>query len=167
MHPTNPCWYALRTRSRHEKRVHDQLTAQGIESFLPLIERWRQWKDRRKLVAFPLFPGYCFARFAGAQRIAVLRAVGVVQIVGNREGALPVPDEEVAGIQRLVTSTLPYDPHPYLEAGMRVEVIQGPLAGLQGILVRKGSRARFVISVNLIQQAAAVELDATDVVPLH
>src|SRR5512136_2732424 len=109
MHPTNPYWYALRTRSRHEKRVHDQLTAQGIESFLPLIERWRQWKDRRKLVAFPLFPGYCFARFAGAQRIPVLRAVGVVQIVGNRAGALPVPDEEVAGIQRLVTSTLPFD----------------------------------------------------------
>jgi transcription antitermination factor NusG len=167
MHPTIPRWYALRTRSRHEKRVHDQLAAQGVESFLPIIERWRQWKDRRKLVAFPLFPGYCFARFVAAQRIAVLRASGVVQIVGNREGALPVPDDEIAGIQRLVTSTLPYDPHPYLETGMRVEVVHGPLAGLQGILVRKGSRARFVISVNLIQQSAAVELDASDLMPLR
>jgi transcription antitermination factor NusG len=165
MEPTVPAWYALRTRSRHEKRVHDQLAAQNIESFLPLIERWRQWKDRRKLVAFPLFPGYCFARFASGQRIAVLRASGVVQIVGNREGPLPIPDDEIASIQRLVTSTLPYDPHPYLETGMRVEVVRGPLAGLQGILVRKGSRARFVISVNLIQQAASVELDAMDVMP--
>lgn len=167
MDQTVTCWYALRTRSRHEKRVYDQLTVRGVEAFLPLIERWRQWKDRRRLVAFPLFPGYCFARFTGGQRIAVLRVNGVVQVVGNREGPLPVPDAEIAGIQRLVTSTLPYDPHPYLETGMRVEVVRGPLAGLTGILVRKGAKARFVVSVNLIQQAAAVELDGSDVMPLR
>jgi len=167
MDPTDALWYALRTRSRHERRVYDQLSTRGIEAFLPHIDRWRQWKDRRKLVAFPLFPGYCFARFAAAQRIAVLRAFGMVQIVGNREGPLPIPEAEIAGIQRLVTSTLPYDPHPYLDAGMRVEVVRGPLAGLTGILVRKGPKARFVISVNLIQQAAAVELDGSDLVPLR
>ncbi|MFA5028642.1 MAG: UpxY family transcription antiterminator [Candidatus Methylomirabilota bacterium] len=167
MDPTDAFWYALRTRSRHERRVYDQLSTQGIEAFLPHIDRWRQWKDRRKLVAFPLFPGYCFARFAAAQRIAVLRAFGMVQIVGNHEGPLPIPEAEIAGIQRLVTSTLPYDPHPYLDAGMRVEVVRGPLAGLTGILVRKGAKARFVISVNLIQQAAAVELDGSDLVPLR
>lgn len=162
-----PTWYALRTRSRHEKRAHLQLEAAGVEVFLPLIRRWRQWKDRRKQVEFPLFPGYCFARFAGDQRVTVLRAPGVVQIVGSRGGPVSIPEEEIAAIQRLVTSTLPYDPHPYLNAGMPVEVVRGPLAGLTGILLRKGGRARFVISVNLIQQAASVELDATDVVPLH
>jgi transcriptional antiterminator NusG len=159
-------WYALRTRSRHEKRVQEQLSARGIEPFLPLVERWRQWKDRRKLVAFPLFPGYCFARFPLSLRVAVLATDGVVQLLGNQEGPIPVPDSEIEGVRRLVESTLPYDPHPYLKEGMLVEVIRGPLAGLRGILLRKGARARLVIGVSLIQQGASVELDALDVAPV-
>lgn len=159
-------WYALRTRSRHEKRVREQLTARGIEPFLPLVERWRQWKDRRKQVAFPLFPGYCFARFPLSDRLAVLTAQGVVQILGNPEGPVPVPESEIEAVRRLVESTLPYDPHPYLTEGMRVEVIRGPLAGVRGVLLRKGARARLVIGVTLISQAASVELDAPDVIPL-
>ena len=158
-------WYAIRTRSRHEKQVEKQLTARGIEPFLPLVMRWRRWKDRRKQVAFPLFPGYCFARFPLQDRIAVLSAQGVVQIIGNQAGPLSVPEAEIEAVRRLVTSTLPYDPHPYLEEGMQVEVIRGPLKGVQGMLLRKGAHARLVIRVSLIQQAASVELDALDVVP--
>jgi transcription antitermination factor NusG len=156
-------WYALRTRARHEKRVQEQLAAKGIEPFLPLVERWSQWQDRRKLVAFPLFPGYCFARFSPAERVAVLSVPGVVQILGSRGVPVPVPEAEIAAVRRLVTSTLPYDPHPYLQEGMRVEVTRGPLVGLQGILLRKGARARLVIGVSLIRQGASVELDAYDV----
>jgi transcription antitermination factor NusG len=159
-------WYALRTRSRHEKQVREQLETRGIEPFLPLVERWRQWKDRRKRVAFPLFPGYCFARFPLSQRVAVLTTQGVVQILGNREGPVPVPDAEIEAVRRLVESTLPYDPHPYLTQGMQVEVIRGPLAGLRGLLLRKGTRARLVIGVRLIHQGASVELDALDVAPV-
>lgn len=158
-------WYALRTRSRHEKRVRDQLVTRGIEPFLPLVKRWRQWADRRKQVAFPLFPGYCFARFPLRERLAVLTAVGVVEILGDGNGPVPVHDREIEGVRRLVTSALPVDPHPYLREGDWVEVIRGPLAGVQGILLRKGSRARLVISVRLIEQAVSVELDAADVVP--
>lgn len=165
MDKTMALWYALRTRSRHEKRVQDQLQARGIEPFLPLVERWRQWKDRRKLVAFPLFSGYCFARFPLTERVAVLSTLGVVQIVGNQEGPIPVAEAEVEAVRRLVTSTLPYDPHPYLQEGMLVEVKRGPLRGLQGVLVRKGTRARLVIRITLIHQAASVELDAHDVEP--
>jgi transcription antitermination factor NusG len=156
-------WYAVRTRSRHEKLVRDQLGARGVEPFLPLIERSRQWKDRRKRVAFPLFPGYCFARFPPSLRVAVLSTKGVVQILGNHDGPVPVPDAEIEAVRRLVTCTLPYDPHPYLREGMQVEVIRGPLAGVRGILLRKGTRARLVIGVTLIHQAASVELDALDV----
>jgi transcription antitermination factor NusG len=160
------CWYALRTRSRHEKRVREQLEARGIEPFLPLADRWRQWKDRRKRVAFPLFPGYCFARFPLSQRVAVLATQGVVQILGNSDGPVPVPEAEIEAVRRLVESTLPYDPHPYLKEGMQVEVIRGPLAGVRGLLLRKGARARLVIGVSLILQGASVELDAMDVAPV-
>jgi len=88
-----------------------------------------------------------------------------VQIVGNQEGPIPVEEAEVEAVRRLVTSTLPYDPHPYLHEGMLVEVKRGPLKGLQGVLVRKGTRARLVIRITLIHQAASVELDAHDVEP--
>jgi transcription antitermination factor NusG len=162
----SPHWYALRTRSRHEKRVREELEARGIEPFLPLVERWRQWKDRRKRVAFPLFPGYCFARFPRTSRVAVLTIPGVVQILGNQDGPVPVPESEIEAVRRLAESTLPYDPHPYLTQGMPVEVIRGPLAGLRGLLLRKGARARLVIGVSLIHQGASVELDAHDVVPV-
>jgi len=165
-HRTISRWYAIRTRSRHEKLVRDELAAKGMEVFLPLVQRWRQWKDRRKLVAFPLFPGYCFASFLPAGRVAVLAANGVVQILGNPEGPIPIPDSEIEAVRRLVESILPYDPHPYLKEGMLVEVIRGPLAGLRGILLRKGARARLVIGVSLIQQGASVELDALDVSPV-
>jgi transcription antitermination factor NusG len=158
-------WYALHTRSRCEKRVRALLEARGIEPFLPLVERWRQWQDRRKLVAFPLFPGYCFAKIPRSQRATALSTPGVVQIIGNHDGPLPVPDGEIEAVRRLVTCTLPYDPHPYLDEGMPVEVIRGPLQGVRGVLVRKGSRARLVIRVTLIHQAASVELDAFDVKP--
>ncbi len=164
---SDSAWFAIRTRSRHEKRVQDQLRARGIEPFLPTIDRVSQWKDRRKLVSFPLFPGYCFARFTLGDRITVLTAQGVVQIIGNQDGPVSIPEAEIESVRRLVTSTLPYDPHPYLEEGMLVEVIRGPLKGLQGVLIRKGSHARLVIRITLIHQAASVELDAHDVRPAY
>ena len=160
------CWYAIRTRSRHEKLVNDQLVRRGVETFLPLVERRRRWADRWKTVSFPLFPGYCFARFPLADRLTVLTAMGVIEILGNHAGPVPVTEGEVEAIRTLVTSTLPFDPHPYLTDGMQVEVVRGPLEGVRGILVRKDRRARIVVSLRLIRQAAAVELDAHDVVPV-
>ena len=159
----NFAWYAIRTRSRHEKLVNQQLTSRGIEAFLPLTDRRRRWKDRWKTVSFPLFPGYCFARFPYHDRLAVLTAIGVVQILGLNGHASPVPDHEIEAVRQLVTSTLPFDPHPYLKEGMEVEVLRGPLVGVRGILVRKGTRARLVVAIHLIQQAASIELDAADV----
>ena len=163
----NSAWYALRTRSRHEKLVNQQIASRGVEAFLPLVDRRRRWKDRWKTVSFPLFPGYCFARFSYRDRLAVATAVGVVQILGINGHAIPIPDHEIEAVRQLVTSTLPFDPHPYLKEGMEVEVLRGALEGVRGILVRKGQRARLVVSINLIQQAASVELDAADVRPVN
>ncbi len=144
---TVPQWYALRTRSRHEKRVWAQIDHQGIEAFLPLIDRRRRWKDRMVQVQFPLFPGYCFARFAWQDRLRVLTASGVVEVLGVGGHGVPVADAEIEGVRRLVTSTLPVDPYPFLEPGMAVEVRRGPLQGLRGFLVRKAPRARLGIAV--------------------
>jgi transcription antitermination factor NusG len=160
-------WYALRTRSRHEKMVRDQLVQQGIEPLLPTVKRLNQWKDRKKEVEVPLFSGYCFVRFTSDQKLPVLKTVGVVDIVGGGQRPEPIPDEEITAIQTLIASVLPYDPHPYLQEGMKVEVIRGPLQGLHGILLRKEKRHRLILGVRLIQQAAAVEIDTADVAPIR
>ena len=161
----SPHWYAVRTRSRHEKLVRDQLEKQGIEPLLPTVKRLSQWKDRRKEVEAPLFSGYCFVRFSQQDKLAVQKVSGVVEVVGSGSRPEPIPDEEIAAIKILMASVLPYDPHPYLHEGMTVEVVRGPLQGVQGILLRKEKRHRLVIGVQLIQQAAAVEIDVRDVVP--
>ena len=159
-------WYVLRTRSRHEKIVRDQLAIQGLEPLLPTVKRFSQWKDRKKEIEVPLFPGYCFVRFAEDRKLLVRKTLGVIDIVGAGHNPEPIADEEVAALRTLMTSVLPYDSHPYLYEGMRVEVIRGPLQGVQGVLLRKGKRHRLVLGVRLIQQAAAVEIDAADVVPV-
>ena len=159
-------WYALRTKSRHEKLVRDRLEKQGIEPLLPTVKRLSQWKDRKKEIEVPLFSGYCFVRFGSQQTLPVLKTIGVVEVVGAGQQPEPIPDEEIAALQTLMTSVLPYDPHPYLHEGMMVEVVRGPLKGVQGVLLRKEKRHRLVLGVRLIQQAAAVEIDINDVVPI-
>jgi len=156
-------WYALRTKSRHEKLVRDQLDKQGIEPLLPTVKRLSQWKDRKKEIEIPLFSGYCFVRFSRLEKTPVKKIVGVVEIVGSGNRPEPIPEQEIDALRLLMTSVLPYDPHPYLHEGMQVEVVRGPLQGAHGILLRKEKRHRLVIGVRLIQQAAAVEIDVNDV----
>ena len=159
-------WYALRTRSRHEKIVREQLATQGIEPLLPTVKRLSQWKDRKKEIEVPLFSGYCFVRFTSEQRLPVLKTIGVVDIVGSSHCPEPIPDEEIAALKTLMVSVLPYDPHPYLHEGIHVEVVRGPMQGVHGILLRKEKRHRLVIGVRLIQQAASVEIDVGSVIPI-
>ena len=161
-----PHWYALKTRSRHERLVRDRLAALGIEQLLPTVKRLSQWKDRKKEIDVPLFSGYCFGRFPWQERTPVLKVSGVVEIVGGGKRPEPIPDEEIAALKTLMASTLRYDTHPYLHEGMAVEVVRGPLEGVRGILLRKDKHHRLVIAVHLIQQAAAVEINATDIVPI-
>lgn len=156
-------WYAIWTRSRHEKVVWEQLDRKGVEAFLPTITRWSRWKDRKKQIAWPLFPGYCFARFESGDRLPILKCTGVVSIVSFDGEPAPIPDFEIHGIRRLVETDLLYDPCPLIREGTMVEVVHGPLRGVVGRLVRKGSHARLVLSVDLIGQAVSVEVDAADV----
>lgn len=158
-------WYAVWTRSRHEQAVRQQLELKRIEAFLPTITRWSRWKDRKKKIDWPLFPGYCFARFDPQTRLTILKCSGVVNIVAFDGELAPIPDIEIESIRRLVETDLAFDSCPLIREGMMAEVVHGPLRGVVGRLVRKSSHARLVLSVDLIGQAVSVEVDAADVKP--
>jgi transcription antitermination factor NusG len=159
-------WYAVWTRSRHEQVVREQLERKQITAFLPTITRWSRWKDRKKKIDWPLFPGYCFARFDPENALAILKCTGVVNIVSVEGRPAPIPEYELDGIRLLVGSELQFDPCPMISEGTMVEVIHGPLRGVVGRLLRKDApRARLVLSVDLIGQAVSVEVDAADVKP--
>jgi len=164
--PASTRWYAIWTRSRHEQVVREQLERKKIDAFLPTIPRWSRWKDRKKKIDWPLFPGYCFARFDAADTLPILKCAGVVNIVSFDGKPAHIPDYELDSIRLLVDSALQYDPCPLIREGMMVEVMHGPLRGVVGRLMRKDAhRARLVLSVDLIGQAVSVEVDAADVKP--
>jgi transcription antitermination factor NusG len=157
-------WYAIWTRSRHEQVVREQLERKKFEAFLPTITRWSRWKDRKKKIDWPLFPGYCFARFDPASTLSILKCTGVVNIVSFDGKPAPIPEYELDSIRLLIGSELQYDPCPMIREGMMVEVVHGPLRGVVGRLMRKDAHhARLVLSVDLIGQAVSVEVDAADV----
>jgi transcription antitermination factor NusG len=159
-------WFAIWTRSRHEQVVRDQLERKRVEAFLPTIPRWSRWKDRRKKIDWPLFPGYCFARFDPEDSLPVLKVPGVVSIVSFEGKPAPIPEYELDSIRLLVASDLQFDPCPLIHEGMMVEVVHGALKGVVGRLMRKDTkRARLVLSVDLIGQAVSVEVDAAYVKP--
>ena len=164
MEPTGAQWFAIWTRSRHEQMVREQLERKQIDAFLPTMPRWSRWKDRKKKIDWPLFPGYCFARFDLEDSLPILKTVGVVKIVSFDGKPAPIPESELDSIRVLVGSDLQYDPCPNIQEGMMVEVTHGALRGVIGRLMRKDAvKARLVLSVNLIGQAVSVEVDAGDV----
>src|SRR3954468_11616019 len=159
-------WFAVWTRSRHEQVVREQLERKQFEAFLPTITKWSRWKDRKKKIDWPLFPGYCFARFNPQDTLPILKWSGVVNIISFEGKPAPIPEYELDSIRLLVGSELQYDPCPLIHEGMMVQVVHGPLKGVVGRLVRKDApKARLVLSVDLIGQAVSVEVDAADVKP--
>ena len=158
-------WYAIWTRSRHEQVVREQIERKHYDTFLPTITRWSRWKDRKMKIDWPLFPGYCFAKFDPAEGLAILKCAGVVNIVSFEGKPAPIPEQEIESIRTLVSSDLQYDPCPLIKEGMMVEVVHGALKGVVGRLIRKGTHARLILTVDLIGQGVSVEVDAADVKP--
>jgi transcriptional antiterminator NusG len=162
--PDSLQWFAIWTRSRHEQVVREQLERKLFDAFLPTVPKWSRWKDRKKKIDWPLFPGYCFARFDPANTLAILKCAGVVNIVSFEGKPAPIPEYELENIRVLVRSDLQYDPCPMIREGTMVEVVHGPLRGVIGRLLRKDAkRASLVLSVDLIGQGVSVEVDAADV----
>jgi transcription antitermination factor NusG len=156
-------WYAVWTRSRAEKSVVEQLERKRIEVFLPTIQRWSRWKDRKKRIDWPLFPGYCFARFDLRAALDVRTCVGVATIISFDGQLAPIPHAEIEAIQRVVSSELQFDPCPLLHEGDMVEVIHGPLTGVTGRLIHKGPKTRLLLAITMINRALEVPFDAADV----
>jgi transcription antitermination factor NusG len=158
-----PHWFAVCTRSNHERSAATQLEQRSVENFLPLYESVRKWKDRRKRLELPLFPGYIFVRISLQERLRVLVTPGVVRLVGfdNRPAALP--DGEIEALRSVLVHGIHSEPHPYLSIGRRVRIIRGALTGMEGVLIRKKGRVRLVLSIDLIRQSAMIEVDSADV----
>lgn len=160
-----PRWYAAYTSANHEKRVAEQLNARSVEHFLPLYRSVRRWKDRRVTLGIPLFPGYVFVHLALRDRLSVLQIPGLARLVGFNGTPTALPEEEIEGLRAGFERGVRAEPHPFLTAGRRVRVTAGPLAGMQGIVVRRKKQMRFVVSVELIQRSVAVEIDEGDLAP--
>ena len=155
-----PQWYALRTRSRHEKMVSDQLLKQGIESFLPVQKHTHKWSDRTKEVELPVFAGYSFVRmiFSSRDRLRVLQTPGVAGFVGIRYMGIPIPESQIEDIRTVLASGLPFEERTFLQVGQRVRIRGGSLDGIEGILSAHEEDRSLVVSVELIQRSLSVRI---------
>ena len=160
-------WFAAYTCPRHEKCVRRQLEERRIESFLPLYRSMRRWKDRRKEIEFALFPGYVFVRIRERERFRVLDLPGVVYLVSFQGRSAALPDAEIESLRSGLANGVAAECHPFLQTGRKVRVVRGPVAGMQGILVRRKDKVRVVISLEAIMQSVALEVDAADVEAIH
>jgi transcription antitermination factor NusG len=156
----NTDWFGIRVKSRCEVRAHDDLCQRGFEAFLPLCSVRRRWSDRVKTVQAPMFRGYLFCKFALPDRVRVLNAAGVAQIVGYGSFPVPISETEIRSVQTLVASKVACTPWPYLQTGQRVSIDHGPLAGVEGVVIRaEDGKPRVVVSVAMLFRSVAAEIE--------
>jgi transcription antitermination factor NusG len=157
-----PRWYVAQTCANHEKSVLRQLGQRSVEAYLPQYESVRRWKDRRMRLDLPLFPGYVFVHLPLRDRLRVLQTPSVVRLVGFGGQPIPLLDQEIETLRQGLAYDILIEPHPYLKVGQRVRVKTGPLQGLEGILLRKKSTSRFILTLDLIMRSVAAEIDIAE-----
>lgn len=161
--PTTKDWFAVFTQPRHEKRVEEHLRAREIESFLPLYQRPRQWKDgSRGLLQLPLFPRYIFVRVGGIRRGSVLAAPGVISIVGGARASWSISDCYIDSLREVLRQGK-IEPHPCVREGARVRIQSGPMAGMEGVVLRSKNDFRVVLTLEMIMKSVAVEVGIDDI----
>jgi transcription antitermination factor NusG len=158
-------WYAVHTRSRHEDRSCELLLQKAIHAFLPKMEVWSKRKDRRKKIMIPMFPGYLFVETAildNYLRLDILKTFGVVQILGKARGAepIPVPDEKIDAIRRIIESRVEVQQLQYPKVGEPARIMDGPFKGVEGLVISTDyAKELFVISIELLQRSVAIKLE--------
>jgi transcription antitermination factor NusG len=168
--PVGPQWYACYTRARHEKRVHAMLEERGIETYLPLVDRVSQWKDRRREVAFPLFPSYVFGRFDALDMHRVLSVPGIATLVRSNGRPAIIPSEELENVRLFVEALkagdLKPERKPFFAKGQWVEVLDGPLRGVRGIVIESRGRRRVLVGLSAIGQGLEVDITTSLLQPV-
>lgn len=166
-----PHWYACYTRARHEKQVESLLRERGFESYLPLVSVERQWKDRKKLVQFPLFPSYVFGRFTLKEMHGVLTTPGVSTIVRSNGYPTPIPERDIDNVQRfaraMAVSGETGDQRPFIGTGHWVRVLEGPFEGVEGVVVEQRGRKRVLVGVEAIGQGLEIDIDTRLLKPIR
>jgi transcription antitermination factor NusG len=152
-------WYALQTRSRHEKKTATILTNKGYAPYLPTYRSRRRWSDRVVEAESILFPGYLFCRFDARRRFPIETTPGVVSVISFGVEPVAIADEEIQAIENILASGLLAEPYPFLREGQPVRITRGALEGLSGLLVKIKNHWRLVVSVSLLQRSVAVEID--------
>jgi len=163
-----PQWYAIHTRSQHEKSVAAHLQGQGIATFLPLVTEVHRWSDRRKLVRLPLFSCYTFVHMPFVPELwaKVLRVSGVLRFVGVQGQGVPIPEKQMESIRTILATNALCTLCPFLKVGQHVRIRGGALEGIEGILVERNGDRTVVISVEPIQRSIAVRIDDYQVEPI-
>jgi transcription antitermination factor NusG len=159
-------WYALNVRPRFERSVVVHLSSRGYKPFLPCYSAKRQWSDRVKSIELPLFPGYLFCRFDINSRFPIVTTPGVNFIVGVGRVPEAISDAEIEAIRAIVNSGLRYEPHPFVAVGQVVQVEQGALSGLFGLVTDIKGTSRLIVSINLLRRSVATEIDRKWVRPI-
>lgn len=156
-------WYAVYTVVRHEKVIDRYLREQDINSFLPLSKSINKWKDRKKTVYTPLFPGYIFVNITRKQMYSVLNIPNVIRFLGNSRGPIPVPENQIESVRQLLNSGLSYQSYPYMTEGRDVLITDGPLRGFKGQIIGKNGHFRLILCVDLIKRSVSVFIDVDQV----
>lgn len=162
----SPAWFAVHVKSRHEFVASGELVRKGVETFVPAMKKLRQWKDRRKFVEFPLFPGYVFVRvpaYRGAFA-EILKTRGVVGFVTLEPGSPAHVDiDELEALRILVASGRDIDIYPGLKEGTRVRVTRGPLTNAEGFLEKKIDEYVFIVNMEILGRCVAVKIAPHDI----
>jgi transcriptional antiterminator NusG len=162
-------WYCIHTRSRHEETVYERLTNKKIQVFLPKLEVWSKRKDRRKKIQKALFSGYLFVHEILNPRLGleILKTPGVVNILGNETGPVPIPDAQIESIQRILNGKTAVSPFPYLKEGQLIRIVDGPLKGCEGFLIKiREEKEKLVISLDILRRSLSVEIESSSIEPV-
>jgi transcription antitermination factor NusG len=165
----DPAWFAVQTSYRCEQRVDQALTAKGFDTYLPLLREVHQWKDRKKAIDVPAFSGYLFVRCEPSlrNRVKVLETPGSIRLLGGNHAPSPVEDVEIDAVRRTLSSGLACNRCDTLTPSTRVRVMRGPLAGVEGRLVRVKSSVRLVITISVFSKSISAEVGLDDVEAIH
>jgi len=158
-------WYVLHTRSRFENVVNDGLIKKSMEVFLPKVQVRSKRRDRKVMIRVPLFPGYLFVKtnLEPVEHLEIVKTVGVVRLIGNKEGPVSVPSDTIDSLKIMVKGDNTVTTGTRFRKGDRVIVVHGPFAGVMGTFARYRGKGRVIVDIEALGQYAGVEVSEEDI----